>query len=180
MATEFEDWIAKKNARRTKKSQPKKLQRKKTPVAKPEETSKNPVGTKVRSRKRPKKGFSKEVREAAHIRCENHCENPICGRNVYELGGEHHCIPKSQYHLNDRNDLWNCSVPCTECHDRITSPRNPEDKRLRRYFERVAFSRKTYTGDVLRRELEALEQLLKSNELELIRTFSPIYIANTK
>ena len=174
--TPFEDWIAKKNARRTKKSQPKQLQRKTPRVAKAKEISKDPVGTKVRSRKRPKKGFSKDVREAAHIRCENHCENPLCGRNVYELGGEHHCLPKSQYRGNDRNDLWNCSVPCTECHDRITSPRSVEDKRLRRYFERVAFSRKTYTGDILRRELDALEAALKSNELDLVRTFAPITV----
>ena len=172
--TPFEEWIAKKNARRAKKSQPKKLQRKSPRVAKKKEDRPDSSKHKRPNRIRTKKGFSKEVREAAHIRCENRCENPLCGRNVYELGGEHHCLPRSQYRGSDRNDLWNCSVPCTKCHDRITSPKSDEDKRLRRYFERVAFSRKTYTGDILRRELDALEAALKSNELDLVRTFEPI------
>lgn len=172
--TPFEDWIAKKNARRTKKSQPKQLQRKTPRVAKKKEASPDPVRRKRASRNRTRKGFSKEVREAAHNRCENRCENPLCGRNIHELGGEHHGIPKSQYRGSDRNDLWNCTVPCTECHDRVTSPRSDEDKRLRRYFERIAFARKTYTGDVLRGELEALTEALKNNELDLVRTFEPI------
>lgn len=177
MATEFEDWIAKKNARRNKKSQPKGNFRKKAPVETTEKNSPNPVRRKRPSRARAKAGFGKEVREASHDRAGHTCENPLCTRSIHQLGGEHHCLPKSQYRGSDRNDIWNCAVLCTECHDRITSPRTDEDKRLRRYFERVAYSRKTYSDGILQSELNSLELALKNNTLDLIRTFSPIYLA---
>lgn len=175
--TPFEDWIAKKNARRTKKLQPKGNFRKKTPVETKAPDSPNPPKRKRIRSKRARAGFSKEVRQEAHDRANNTCENPLCNRSLHELGGEHHCIPKSQYHGSDRNGAWNCAVICTECHDRVTSPRTDADKRLRRYFERVAYSRQNYVDDTLRRELDSLELALKNNSLDCIRTFEPIYIA---
>ena len=173
---EFEAWLDKKNKRKGGKSESKSsakkpvrssLQRSKTKSSK--DTTKKPK----RPRKKRKPGFSEEIRKAAHARAGNTCENPLCGRPVVDLGGEHHCIPRSQYHKSDRNDLWNCACICQECHQRVTTPRTDEDKRLRRYFERRAWSFKIYTADHLKRELQALDKALKDNTLELIRSFQP-------
>lgn len=173
---EFEEWLDKKNKRKGSKGESKSAARK--PARKPIQRSKaksdkNTTKKPKRIRKSRKSGFSQEIREAAHARAGNTCENPLCGRPVVDLGGEHHCIPRSQYHKSDRNDLWNCACICQECHQRVTTPRTDEDKRLRRYFERRAWSFKVYTADQLERELSALDQALKDNTLELIRSFQP-------
>ena len=168
---EFQEWLDKKNGRSKKSKTPAKRAARSRKKAETSATGKNTTKEPRRRVRRRKPGFSQEIREAAHSRAGDRCENPLCGRNVIELGGEHHCIPRSQYHKSDRNDLWNCAVICEECHKRVTSPRTPEDKRLRRYFERCAYARKNYDEDTLGRELHALEQALRDNTLDMVRSF---------
>lgn len=153
--TEFEDWLANKNARRSRKNEPKSSTRGFT-----HKTRRSP-------RKRRKTGFSTEVREAAAERADYRCENPLCKRDLPDLGGEHHCIPRSQYAGADRNDLWNCAHICYSCHDRITAPRTRESIRLRRYFERIAYVRRTYSESRARRESLLLEKELRDQTLSL-------------
>ena len=169
---EFEDWLAKKNGRKSKKSAAKSPAkgriRKSTP-----KTEDKPKSKRKRIRSKPKPGFSEETRTAAHNRSGGLCENPLCGRNLPGLGGEHHCLPRSQYRKADRNDLWNCAAICEDCHRRVTSPKTPEDKRLRRYFERLAVFRRDYTGDEFEFQRSALTTALERNTLDLIRSFEP-------
>ena len=168
---EFEEWIAKKNGRKSSKKSPAKRAAR-TSLRRPiSESSKDTAKKPKRIKKRRKPGFTQEVREAAHTRANNQCENPLCGRQVNELGGEHHCLPRSQYHKVDRNDLWNCACICTECHQRVTSPKSDEDKRLRRYFERCAYARKNLDEDQLGHELQALTKALVENTLDTVRSF---------
>lgn len=159
--TEFEDWIAKKEARRGRRNAPKITRRDKP---------------QPRARKKPRKrkaGFSEEIRTQAHDRAGGLCENPLCGRPLPGLGGEHHCLPRSQYKKRDRNDLWNCGAICQECHHRVTFPRTDEDKRLRRYFELVAQARRDLQLETLVATLARLEAELRNNTLDLIRQFQP-------
>lgn len=172
--TEFELWLEKKNARRSKKAAPKAVKgriRKSEP--KKDETTK-PKRKRIRSK--PKQGFSEETRTAAHARSGGVCENPLCGRQLPGLGGEHHCLPRSQYHKSDRNDLWNCAAICEDCHRRVTTPKTPEDKRLRRYFERLAVFRRDYTGDEFEFQRRSLNRALEANTLDLVRSFEPFEV----
>lgn len=168
---EFEDWLAKKNARKSKKTA---ARAPKSRVREPvKEKAEKPKRKRKRIRSKPKPGFSEETRTAAHKRSEGLCENPLCRRQLSGLGGEHHCLPRSQYHKSDRNDLWNCAAICEDCHRRVTTPKTPEDKRLRRYFERLAVFRRDYTGDEFEFQRSALTDALVRNTLDLIRSFEP-------
>jgi len=157
--TEFEDWIKKKEARRSRIKGPK-LKRKVISHAKPK-----------RIRSKRKTGFSEETRQQAHDRSSGHCQNPLCGKRLPGLGGEHHCLPRSQYKKADRNDLWNCAAICQECHHRVTVLKTEEDKRLRRYFERLAIARRDLPEAELLATSQQLERSLRDNTLELNRQF---------
>lgn len=168
---EFEDWLAKKNGRKAKKTAARAPKsRVRQPDEKKAETTK-PKRKRIRSKRKP--GFSEETRTAAHERSGSTCENPLCGKNLRGLGGEHHALPRSYYHKADRNDLWNCTTPCEDCHRRVTSPKTEEDKRLRRYFERLAVFRRDYTGTGYEFQKSALDTALVRNTLDLIRSFEP-------
>lgn len=157
--SEFEDWLEKKNARRSRKNESKGLRRGIT-----RKTHSKPT-------RRRKPGFTLEIREQANERAEGQCENPLCARNLPMVGGEHHCLPRSYYHGADRNDLWNCAHICPECHARITTPTTGEDVRLRRYFERLAWNRRTLVDPRLTEQNNLLEAALRNNSLDLIRSF---------
>ena len=94
-----------------------------------------------RIKHKKKEGFSLETREAAHQRSKGQCETPDCGRPV-EIGGEHHCLPRSQYSKKDRNGLWNCANICQICHEEITFPKTPRAIQKRRFFELLALLRR--------------------------------------
>ena len=168
---EFEKWIAKKNGRKNGSKSPATKAARKSLRRSAIKSNKNTDGKPKRPRKKRRQGFTEEIRIAAHARAGNLCENPLCGRAVNDLGGEHHCIPRSQYHKSDRNDLWNCACICEECHKRVTSPRLDEDKRLRRYFERCANARKILSEDQLGLELQSLTKALLENTLDTVRSF---------
>lgn len=157
--TEFEDWIASKERRRSRKNGFKRKSRV-TPQKAPK-----------KSRRRAPGGFDAEIRAQAIERAKSRCENPICQRFLPDPGGEHHCLPRSFYRKSDRNNLWNCAHICPDCHYRITFPKSDSDIRLRRYFERIAIARRTYSDNRLERELGLLEEALRSNTLDLIRHF---------
>lgn len=128
--TEFEDWLKKKEARRSR-------------IKGVRFKSRNTTRVKRKKLKQPiKKSFSTEVREAAYSRANSQCENPACGKYLPGIGGEHHGLAKSKYRKSDRNGLWNCVIVCFTCHDRVTNPRNSEDLALRVYFEKLAISRR--------------------------------------
>jgi hypothetical protein len=157
--SEFEEWIKNKEARRR---------------ARNDQNSKRRGITHLRSKKIKRSraaGFSTETRERAYQRSKGYCENPMCKRRVQSIGGEHHCLPRSYYRKADRNDLWNCAKICNICHDRITSPTTRQDVRLRRYFERIAWSRRTYSESRHERESKILEENLKNDTLDLFRSF---------
>lgn len=168
---EFEKWLEKKNGKTSKSKSPAQRAARKPLQRSATKSDKNTTQKPKRLKKRRRAGFSEEVRTAAHVRAGDLCENPLCGRQVSEIGGEHHCIPRSQYRKSDRNDLWNCACICEGCHTRVTSPRSEEDKRLRRYFERCANARKILSGDSLGLELQALEKALRENTLDTVRSF---------
>ncbi len=156
----FEDWISKKEERRSRKNDRKQGIRVYT----------KPRGKRIRSKART--GFSEDVRAQARDRAGNICENPLCGNGLAGVqGGEHHCLPRSQYKKADRNDLWNCAAICERCHAEITSPRTDDDKRLRRYFERLAVIRRELSGDQLEREERDLDNRLRAGEIELFKSF---------
>jgi len=162
--TEFEKWIEKKNSRRSKTHK------------KPAKESKNDKAKTIkpkrkRIRSKPKEGFSEEIRRAAHDRAGDLCENPLCRKSNPDLGGEHHCLPRSQYKKKDRNDLWNCSTPCDDCHARVTSPKTADDKRLRRYFERLAIARRDLSGDDSFLAIEDLKRQLRDKSLSTLRNY---------
>lgn len=156
----FEDWIKKKERRRSR--------------IRDSKNGKQGITRKVsnKRKRRSKDGFKTEVREAAYQRSGGKCENPLCGRILHSLGGEHHCLPRSFYKREDRNDLWNCAKICNECHVRVTSPTSREDVRLRRYFERIAWARRTYSESRARSECKILQEKLINGTLELIRVFT--------
>ena len=153
--TEFSDWLEQKEARRARKRARKEGIREYTQVKRKKIT------------KRRKAGFSEETRTEAHRRAGGHCENPLCRRKLPGLGGEHHCLPRSQYHKADRNGLWNCAAICSNCHERITSPKTDSDKRLRRYFERLAVARRDLVGSIYYQELDLLTKQLIDGSLDL-------------
>lgn len=163
--TEFEKWLDKKNARkagRNSKNVKKNIRNKKRKSQK-----------KIIKRSRNKKGFTIAIRTEARERSGYICENPLCKRSHVELGGEHHGLPRSQYHKADRNDSWNCTRPCTTCHSRITSPKTDSDKRLRRYFERLAVLRRDYTGEQFLFQYNELNRRLVEGTLPITRSFEP-------
>lgn len=159
--SEFQDWLDKKEARRS---------RKRAGLTRSRMISHSTIKKKPR---KPKPGFSEEVRQAAHDRNGNQCENPLCGKRLPGLGGEHHCLPRSQYKKPDRNEVWNCAAICQDCHFHITFPKEVESKRLGRYFEHVAVARRSLQGEELTEKLLELEKSLKNQSLDLIRPFWP-------
>lgn len=155
---DFEAWINKKNERRRSR-----LARKNN------EGGKTIKKARKRIRSKPKVGFSEEIRQQSYNRAEGKCENPLCEQPIRGLGGEHHCLPRSQYHKADRNDLWNCATICGQCHSRITSPVSEEDIRLRRYFERLAIIRRDCNESEILRQTKILERRLRTKVLSLLQ-----------
>ena len=155
--SEFEDWLQQKEARRSRKRDAKNGIRDNTRL------KRKPI------RSRPKTGFSVEVREQAAERADGRCENPLCRTYLPDIGGEHHCIPRSQYKGDDRNELWNCAHICSDCHYRVTVLKSDEDKRLRRYFERVAISRRMQNNGQEGESISSLDSKLRNQTLELER-----------
>lgn len=159
--TEFEKWIREKEARRSGKRAPKGARREIT----------KPKRKRFTSKRKP--GFSEETRTLARDRAGGLCENPLCQTHLPDLGGEHHCLPRSQYSGDDRNDLWNCAHICQDCHARITAPKTKPDKQLRRYFEMVALARREGNNSRTRRKLRVLDEKLAKGTIDTLRRFQP-------
>lgn len=63
------------------------------------------------------------------------CENPDCKENGTEI---HHIYFKSQYRMDDRNELWNLSLLCLRHHRGDKGIHNKGNPKLDRYLKNLA------------------------------------------